>query len=997
LNDGTQHPLYWALLDAAELKLQGRFFEALQRLHEALIRRFTAASESAAMVIAPTPIDLLALEDLTDLSVLFHQTEAADDLLTGIGLWYERAGNRYYADYFTVKRAHLAIDAGRLEDGYQILRDLEPSLGQLESIDYSDGGFWERKIEWRGAKPLDRAIFFAQFYLEIGRLLCGFGQYFESLAAIERGLQHAALVPPEVGDSSTLHLQTARATALLERGDFEQADQRLDELQAALNNQQWPGLSTRCLELKGKLHLLKGEFGNALQLFQRALQTCRDLGFDRAALIAGLNLAHVLIYLNQTGVARRLLTRIGDCATELNDQRIRTRAGLLLQMAQARGHSLAEAVPIAPSVSESWGLISDAAPDRTGVPPIDPFDLPQSDSYLSFFEDRALGFHWHLGRRDFDAAAAYLSEIKQVFELSDSDLIHLRLQIMSGMLAYYRQELRRASLIFDELRTVVRRRGLKPELWQALRFLSWCWVQLGGGDSEARNRLENDTQELLDEMTASLPREDQAVFLLNKWTENEEFLASEIHRLATLKTELEKGSVILRPWRRWRLMERLHKLMLAIDRHKRALARDALSSRAPEDRDDLNLSLLRRLVTHPPDRVTLSFLVLPDQVFIARSGWFELDFGVSPITRLQVRDLVRRWHESIRAILGNDREIGSITSPDQQPELGDGRGLGSIASASRPSDIEPEADRPPVIDEMVAEGRQVTNRLAEALQIPAILNSLPTRIRALTIVPDDSLHGFPFAAITYKERFLIEHYALSLAFESLSRGSSAGRGVVPAALAVGVSRGANQVFPEFSVPLVPLPGAARELDSVIRWLTKHRRQVFRLDDSASGFEPANKTRLIELLPRVGLFHIACHGIFKTDAPDRSGLALLPNPSQLEVFSLRELSELDLRALQHATLSSCWSADHFILPGRWVIGLPETMWRAGASSVLGCLWVVNDDLGVKFMQRFYEYLDVYPRDEALRQTQLAFLEIEGQASLYYWAGYNLYGDYSPLKH
>jgi CHAT domain-containing protein len=131
------------------------------------------------------------------------------------------------------------------------------------------------------------------------------------------------------------------------------------------------------------------------------------------------------------------------------------------------------------------------------------------------------------------------------------------------------------------------------------------------------------------------------------------------------------------------------------------------------------------------------------------------------------------------------------------------------------------------------------------------------------------------------------------------------------------------------------------------------------------------------------------------------MVLIPEADRPEVLSLRELSALDLRALSHATLSSCWSADHFVLPGRRVISLPETLWRAGTGSVLGCLWVVNDELAVAFMRRFYERLETLPRDEALRQTQLECLAdglecgVRDQASPYYWAGYGLYGEHSPL--
>jgi CHAT domain-containing protein len=183
------------------------------------------------------------------------------------------------------------------------------------------------------------------------------------------------------------------------------------------------------------------------------------------------------------------------------------------------------------------------------------------------------------------------------------------------------------------------------------------------------------------------------------------------------------------------------------------------------------------------------------------------------------------------------------------------------------------------------------------------------------------------------------------------------------------------------------------LDAIVAWFDKHRCRAIRLDDSRPDCAPASKAALLDLLPRADLFHIACHGIFKADAPDQSGLLLIPQPDEVEMLTLRELSALNLTRMRHATLSSCWSADHFILPGRWVISLPETLWRAGAQSVLGCLWVVNDDLASDFMRQFHAYLEEHPRDEALRRAQLDFLHDKDRAASYYWAGYNLYGDHS----
>lgn len=974
-----------ALLYADGLKRQGHHLAALHSLREAVLKRFSILGETT--IIKPTPIDMLAIEALADLAVLFNQNDAADDLLAGIGAWYGRAGNRYFADYIAIKRVHLALDRGHLRNGYQLLREMRLSIGNIEALDLSEAGLehWEGQIKWPDTQPIDRAILYSRLYLEMGRVLCGFGQYRDAVTALERGLAHAAGAKAEIIGDVTSHLKLARAMAQLEQGELARARSELNELAGELKDQLQPGLYIRHLELYGKLHLLGGHFGEALEKFRQALQTCAAFGFDSGALAASLNLAHVLIYLNQTSIAGEILDKTRAQAERLKDRATVIRAGFLLQLAQARGHSLAGSVPIAPSVSEAWGVINDSMPGQSETNSIDPFDLPQSDNYLSFFEDRALGFHWYLGRRDFAGAAIYLSEITEVFETSDSDLVRLRLHLMHAMLAYYGDDLRRAGLMFDEVRPALLKRGLKPELWQAQRFLGWCWTRLSGHEGRARQKLEEETQKLLEEMTASLSVEDQAIFLLNKWTEDEEYLAGEIHRLALLKAELETGPWLLRLQRRWRLMKHLHRLSLHIDRYKDALAKhgarqEGRNSAAEEETSPI--FLWRRLWSHPRDRATLAFLILPDQVFILRAGWLSLDFGISPITRLQIRHLVRRWHEMIRRHMENNRGLGALPS-----QADSGRKDGGPTTPA----------------ELSYQGLFIANHLAEALQIPTFLDSLAKEIRALTIVPDDSLHGFPFAMITHRGQHLIERYALSLAFESNGHRIPAKRLGASEALVVGVSRDSLTGIPQLAARIPPLPGAPKEITDVAEWFERHHVKVFRLDDSAMEFEPAKRESILKQLPQVNLFHIACHGFFKADAPDQSGMVLIPQRDQVELLSLRELSNLDLADLQHATLSSCWSADNFILPGRWIISLPETLWRAGAQSVLGCLWVANDDLTVAFMRNFYKHLETLPRDEALRVSQLACLrqelpdcKIEDQSNPLYWAGYNLYGNHAKLR-
>ncbi len=639
---------------------------------------------------------------------------------------------------------------------------------------------------------------------------------------------------------------------------------------------------------------------------------------------------------------------------------------------------MADGVPVARSVTEIWGMSPDisAEPDLDDIH--DPLDLPQSDNYLAFFEDRVLGFHWHLGRRDFAACENLLTQITAAFSKSDSALIHARLRTMSGLVAYYRERFEQAEVTLIEASIELRDMGLKPELWQVQRFLGWCWARLCRREPD-RQLLAEETRQLLSEMTESLSAENRSTFLLNKWTADEEYIAGEINELARMKATIEKPSWFLRPLRKGLLMKRLHHLSKHIDRYKDALAKrtldqdkDAQSQRWP------TLSLWKRLLSRSRNRATLSFLVLPDRVLAVRNGWMFLDFGVSPVTRIQIRGLVRRWHEPIRDFIYDSRGPGVRPSEDK----------------SVVSDKEVIEQNQQQLIERCQDQKAIASSLSRALQIPAFLDSLHKRVQALTIVPDDSLHGFPFAAVLHRGDFLIQRYSLSIAFESAVK-PKASESDRKDALIVGVSQGTSE-FPD-------LMGTHEELNHVGSWLARHNLNERRLEDINDGGHWPNKDEIIALLPRVSLFHIACHGEFKADRPDASGMVLVTREGRTEILSLREVSAMDLSSLKQATLSACWLADHFILPGRWVISLPETMWRAGVESILGCLWLVNDDVAVSFMRQFYHYLDEHPRDEALRRTQLDCLrrrlpgcELYDTANPFFWAGYNLYGSHEKLR-
>ena len=72
----------------------------------------------------------------------------------------------------------------------------------------------------------------------------------------------------------------------------------------------------------------------------------------------------------------------------------------------------------------------------------------------------------------------------------------------------------------------------------------------------------------------------------------------------------------------------------------------------------------------------VSFLVLPDRLLVIWSGFLTLGFAVSPVTRLDLRERVRCWHElmhaataAVRRDLGGAESAGS-SAPQKPPMSG---------------------------------------------------------------------------------------------------------------------------------------------------------------------------------------------------------------------------------------------------------------------------------------------------------------------------------------
>ncbi len=899
--------------------------------------------------------DAQIIQTLADVSSILGEFETADKLLCGAIYLHEQAKRQFWADYARLRRILLCLDRGNLHQAQNLLQEMAPHIGDINNIEFSLGLLqWEEGCIWDDVNTEDKSIIFTELYLAMGRLFADVGQYGEAMTALQRGFFHAnSETAPDLAKSSLLPIELTYAGVLIEKGNLEEAEVYLSGVRELVYQPQYIQHRLHYLELSGKLSLLTGNLGAGLEKVQQVQKLCSELRLQQGVLRANLNLAHILILLNQTNAAQHYLKETQVRALSIGNTHLAARAQLLLQLCHARSCGVSP-------VASVWEMRKRPEPKRATIEIQGKLDLSsQSPNYLAWFEDRTLAFQWYLSELNLEKANNLLTHIKNVFN-TDSDLIRIQIRVLEGIFCYYKgteqdslDKIHRAHEILMEVSPQLEALHLKPELWQVQRIIIWCRTRLNYPLSQIEP-LTASTNNLLEQMTSTLKQEDQVLYLLNKWTADEEYIATRINHLQRLQQKIKTANILQRTWLKLELIRSLNTLIEHIDRYKDTLAKRTTSTKETVPISNKFTSVWRRLITHPKDRVTLTFLILPDRALIIITGLLLFDFRVIPTTRLAVRNIVQSWYKNIE-IINRSRDI-NINSNDNN------------------SSVE----------------QKITHNLAKILQIPQILQLLPKHVKSLTIVPDDILHGFPFATITYKDKYLIEHYKLSISYESQAKHIKSSYFIKKAkALVVGISKG-NKQFNS-------LLGVNRELERINDWLNRRKINFVTLHNGS-----AHKDAIIESISKVSLLHIACHGAFNASQPDQSGLVLIDEDGKQDILTLRELSQINLTKLRHVTLSCCWSADHFILPGRWIISLPETLWRSGTHSILGCLWEIDDKVAVSFMTSFYNYLDKFPRDEALRRTQLdcLFGRLSGcnidTANPLFWAGFNLYGNYTAFK-
>ncbi|MCH7400742.1 CHAT domain-containing protein [Belliella kenyensis] len=262
-------------------------------------------------------------------------------------------------------------------------------------------------------------------------------------------------------------------------------------------------------------------------------------------------------------------------------------------------------------------------------------------------------------------------------------------------------------------------------------------------------------------------------------------------------------------------------------------------------------------------------------------------------------------------------------------------------------------------------------------------------IKRIVIFPYGNIGLVPFAALLDRNgKYLIENHAVSL--NNSTKINQAKWNITPAS---------NEIlafapyFESFEQDIQrnlygSLKGTKQEIAGISNFF------------NLSLFEGNNATKLnfLKECKKSRLIHLATHAFAESNVLFSK---IIFSGSEMEnehsLFGY-EIPEIDLN-VDMLILSACQTGYGRFELGEGVSSLAKLFENSGARSLVYTLWKVDDYASAELISKFYKYLDTgMDKDLAIQAAQIEYLrENTGKKDLpYYWAGFVLSGDLTPVK-
>ncbi|MFT5890989.1 MAG: CHAT domain-containing protein [Dokdonia sp.] len=253
--------------------------------------------------------------------------------------------------------------------------------------------------------------------------------------------------------------------------------------------------------------------------------------------------------------------------------------------------------------------------------------------------------------------------------------------------------------------------------------------------------------------------------------------------------------------------------------------------------------------------------------------------------------------------------------------------------------------------------------------------------KRIFIIPDGSLHSLPFEALSVsKEVSLPESYFIT-------------KSEISYKYSLSVESQLQLLRPPRQRTIVGvLPSVFK--DNYQESLTQSTNELTQmtpfLEDGLLTQKAANKKAFIKAFEDNSIIHISTHGGVSAEGP---WLALYDERLFLsELYFLKNQKDL-------VVLNACKTLSGEFQKGEGVFNLMRGFTNAGAKSVIGSLWDINEKSSLEITTQFYSNLKQGNRkSEALQKAKLSYLKTHAntsEASPYYWSAITLVGSDEPL--
>ncbi|MBX7219966.1 MAG: CHAT domain-containing protein [Blastocatellia bacterium] len=200
----------------------------------------------------------------------------------------------------------------------------------------------------------------------------------------------------------------------------------------------------------------------------------------------------------------------------------------------------------------------------------------------------------------------------------------------------------------------------------------------------------------------------------------------------------------------------------------------------------------------------------------------------------------------------------------------------------------------------------------------------------------------------------------------------------------------NGGFPT-SLTISRLPGTRQEAQAITSIFG--RKNTFLALDFAANRELVTKAEF----GQHRIIHFATHGFVNPEHPELSGLVLnlvdQQGQEQNGFLLMQDIYQMKLKA-DLVVLSACETGLGKEYRGEGLVGLTRGFMYAGAPRVVVSLWSINDRATAKLMEHFYLALHKEGKSAAaaLRQAQLAISRDKRWKAPYFWAAFQLQGEF-----